>query len=52
MTQFNEQSLPESIGNLSNTLEMLDLENNNISTLPDSLALLKKIVTIDLSGNK
>ena len=43
-------SLPESLGDLQN-LEVLDLKDNKLVSLPHRLGLLSKVIKLNLDGN-
>ena len=45
-------TFPEEIFTLADTLEVLDLSNNNLSDLPDEFASLKKLKRVFLSFNQ
>lgn len=45
-------TFPEEILTLANTLEVLDLSDNNLSTLPDSIAELKQLRIVFFARNK
>ncbi len=47
----NLTSFPEQILSLADSLEILDLSNNQLSTLPDSIVQLDKLKIIFLSNN-
>ena len=51
MLSENLATFPTEILSLADTLEILDLSNNQLSTLPDTLQQLKKLKIIFASNN-
>ena len=47
----NLQTIPDCIFLRANSLHSLQLDNNNITSLPSCIALFKKLIVIDISSN-